>query len=112
MPIVVYDVERGMALEPMQGNWASYRVDLEYTELFPNPAVTSVSFYPCDSVLGNSLDFHQANQAHYVNDGEHEIALHAIQCNRASSRGEGEVSQFFSSCGGTLAYILELWPGW
>ena len=31
---MVYDVERGMALEPMQGNQASSRVDVGYTELF------------------------------------------------------------------------------
>ena len=40
----VYDVERGMAQESMQGNLASSRVNLGYTELFPIPAVTSVSF--------------------------------------------------------------------
>ena len=33
-----------MALELMQGNQASSRVDLVYTELFPVPAVTTVSF--------------------------------------------------------------------
>ena len=44
-----------------------------------------------------------------VQDG---IALHAVQGNRASSRGEGEVSWFFSSCGGNLGYILELRRGW
>ena len=41
---MVYDVERSMALEPMQGNWASSRVDLGYTKVFHVPAVTSVSF--------------------------------------------------------------------
>ena len=30
----------------------------------------------------------------------------------ASSRGEGEVSWFFSSCDGNLGYILELRLGW
>ena len=44
-------------------------------------------------------------------DWEHGIALHAIQENQASSRGEGDVSWFFSSCGGNLGYILELWQG-
>ena len=39
---------------------------------------------------------------------EHEIALHVLQGNQASSRGEGKVSWFFSSCGGNLGYILEL----
>ena len=45
-------------------------------------------------------------------DGEHEIALHAMQWNRASSRGEGEVSYIFWFCGGKLGYILELRRGW
>ncbi len=45
-------------------------------------------------------------------DVQHGIALHAVQGNRASSRGEGEVSWFFSSCGGNLGYILELRRGW
>ena len=41
-------------------------------------------------------------------DGEHGIALHVIQGNRAPSPSEGEVSEFFSSFGRILAYILEL----
>ena len=43
---------------------------------------------------------------------EHGIALHAIQGNQASSLAKGEVSWFFSSCGGNLGYILELRRGW
>ena len=50
-----------MAVETMQGNLASSHVDLGYTVLFCIPAVTSLSFYTCDSVLG-TLEFHQANQ--------------------------------------------------
>ena len=42
-PLVVYDVERGMAMEPIQGKWASSRVDLGYTELFCISEVTAVS---------------------------------------------------------------------
>ena len=38
------DSDYGIALEPMQGNQASSRVDLGYTELFHIPVVTSVSF--------------------------------------------------------------------
>ena len=45
-------------------------------------------------------------------DGEHGIALHAMQGNRASSHGEGDVSWFFLSCGGNLWYILKLRWGW
>ena len=43
-PIVVYDVKQGLALDPIQWNWDSSRVDLGYTELFHIPAVISVSF--------------------------------------------------------------------
>ena len=43
-PLGLYNVECSMALEPMQGNPASSRVDLGYNELFPIPALTSVSF--------------------------------------------------------------------
>ena len=39
---------------PMQWKWASSRVDLGYTELVCIPAVTSVFFSSCDSVLGDS----------------------------------------------------------
>ena len=35
------------------------------------------------------------------------IALHAMQGNRASSRGRGEVSWVFWSCGRQVVYILE-----
>ena len=61
-PLVVYYVERGMAMEPMLGKCASSRVDLVYTELFCIPEVTSVFFSSCDSVLVDSLEFHQANR--------------------------------------------------
>ena len=44
-------------------------------------------------------------------DWENTIALHAMQGNRASSRGEGNVSLVFSSCGRHLGYILELQRG-
>ena len=37
-------------------------------------------------------------------DWENAIALHAMQGNRASSRGEGEVSWVFSSCGRHVGY--------
>ena len=43
---------------------------------------------------------------------ELETALHAMQGNLASSRGEGAVSWVFSSSGRNLGYILELLQGW
>ena len=61
-PLVVYDVKEGMAMEPMKWKWASSRVDLGYTEIFCIPEVTSVFFLSCDSVLGDSLEFYQANR--------------------------------------------------
>ena len=47
----------------------------------------------------------------YLLDWEQGIALHALQGKRASSLCERQVAWFFSSCGGNLGYILELWQG-
>ena len=44
-------------------------------------------------------------------DWENGVDLHAMQGNRASSRGEGEVSCVFSGCGRHVGYILELRRG-
>ena len=42
-PLVMFNWERGIALEPMQWNQASSLVDLGYTEFFLVAAVTSGS---------------------------------------------------------------------
>ena len=76
----------------MQGTLASSQFALGYTELFCIPEVTTVFFSSCDSVLGDSLEFNQDIEAPYVFDWENRIALHSMQGNRPSSRGEGEVS--------------------
>ena len=60
--LVVYDVECEMAMDSMKGNGASSCVDLGYTNLFCIPEVTAVFFSCCDSVLGDSLQFHQGNR--------------------------------------------------
>ena len=60
-PLVLYDVENGIAMEPMKGKWASSRFDLGYTELFCITEVISVFLSSCDSFLGDSLVFHQAH---------------------------------------------------
>ena len=65
---------------------------LGYTNQFCVPEVTSVLFSSCDSLVGYSLEFNQANRGSYVFDWENSIVLHAVQGNQASSRGEGEVS--------------------
>ena len=61
-PLVVYDVERDMAMHSMKGKCASSCVDFGYTNLVCIPEVISVFFSCCDSVLGYSLQFHQGNR--------------------------------------------------
>ena len=48
----------------------------------------------------------------YLFDWKHATPQRAIQGNRASSCGVGEVSWVFSSCDRHLVYILELRRGW
>ena len=61
-PLVLYAVEHVIAMEPMKGKCASSRVDLGYTKLFCIPELTLVFISSCDSVLGDSLVFHQENR--------------------------------------------------
>ena len=61
-PLVLYDADCGMDMEPMQGKLASSQFDLGHTDLFCVPEMTSVFFSSCDSVVGDSLEFNQANQ--------------------------------------------------
>ena len=61
-PLVLYDVVRGVVMEPTQGKLGSSQIDLGYTEQFCIPGVTSVFFSSCDSVVGAPLDFNQANR--------------------------------------------------
>ena len=51
-----------MVMEPMQGKLASSQFDLGHTDLFCVPEVTSVFFSSFDSVVGDSLEFNQANR--------------------------------------------------
>ena len=62
-PLVLYDVDRGVVMEPMQGKLASSQFDFGYTEQFFIPGVTSVFFSSCDSVVGDSLVFKQVNRS-------------------------------------------------
>ena len=61
-PLVLYYVDRGVVMETIQGKFASSQFDFGYSEQFCNPGVTSVFFSSCDSVVGDSLEFNQANQ--------------------------------------------------
>ena len=60
-PLVLYDLDHRMNMEPMEGKLASSQFDLEYTELFCISEVTSVFFSSYDSDLEDSLEFNQAN---------------------------------------------------
>ena len=60
--LVLYDEDSGIVMEPIQGKLASSQIDLGHTDLFCVPEVTSVFFWSCDSVVGDSLEFNQANR--------------------------------------------------
>ena len=51
-----------MVMETMQGKLASSQFDLRHTDLFCVPEVISGFFSSCDSVVGDSLKFNQANR--------------------------------------------------
>ena len=51
-----------MAMDSMKGKCASSFVDLRYTNQFSIPEVTSVFFSSFDSLVGDSLEFNQANR--------------------------------------------------
>ena len=55
-------MDRGVVMEPMQGNLPSSQFDFGYNEQFCIPGVTSVFVSSCDSVVGDSLEFNQANR--------------------------------------------------
>ena len=59
--LVVYDVQCETAMDSMKGKCVSSCVDLGYTNQFCVPEVTSVFFSACDSLVGDSLEFNQAN---------------------------------------------------
>ena len=60
-PLVLYDVDCGVFMKPMQRKLASSQFHLGYIEQFCIPGVTSVFLSSCDSVVGDSLEFNQAN---------------------------------------------------
>ena len=50
-----------MVMEPMQGKLASSQFDLGHPDRFCFPEVILVFFSSCDCVVGDSLEFNQAN---------------------------------------------------
>ena len=61
-PLVQYDIDPGVVMEPMLVKLASSQFDFGYTEQFCIPGLTSMFFSSCDSVVGDSLEFNQANR--------------------------------------------------
>ena len=49
-------------MDSMKGKCASSSVDLGYTNQFCVPEVISEFFSSCDSLVGDSLEFNQANR--------------------------------------------------
>ena len=64
-PLVLFDGQCGMVLEPMPGKLVSHQFDLGYTELFRVAAVTSRSLLTCDRDLRASLEFHHGSQGSF-----------------------------------------------
>ena len=112
MPLVLYSVKHGIAMEPMMGKWASSRVHLGYNELFCIPEVQQCSSRFVTVFLGTLWCSIKKIEAPYVSDWKYGIALHAMQGKRASFPNEGDVSYDFWRCGRNLGYIRELQRGW
>ena len=93
----MYDEGCGLALEPMQWNRASSRVDLGYIKIFRIHVVMSVYFKTCDSVPGDSLKLHQANQ------GSLRFLLGTRNCSAHNARESGLVSR---QGGSFMAFLL------
>ena len=55
-------MDHGVVMERIKGKLASSQFDLGHTDLFCIPEVTSVFFSSCHSVVGDSLEFNQANR--------------------------------------------------
>ena len=99
-------------MDSMKWKCASSLFDLWYTNLFCIPEVTSVFFSCCDSVLEDSIQFHQENRGSL----RLWLGTRNSSARNAGESGlifeEGKVSWVFSSCGRHLVYIIELRRGW
>ena len=88
-----------MVMERMQRKLASSQFDFGYTEQFCIPGVTSVLFSSCDSVVGDSLQFNQANRDSFS------VLLGKRNCSGHNAGESGLISQG----GERLMGFLELW---
>ena len=96
--LTVYDVEWETSMDSLKGKYASSWVDLGYTNQFCVPEVTSLFFSSCDSLVGDSLEFNQANRGSLC------VWLGQRNCS-ACNAGE---SGLISWRGGSLLGFLEL----
>ena len=92
-----------MVMEPMQGKLASSQFDFGYTEQFCVPAVISMFFSSCDSVVGDSLEFNHANR------GSLHVCLGKRKCSGHNTGESGLISQGGESLMGFLELRQE--PG-
>ena len=90
-------------MELMQGKLASSQFDFGYTEEYCIPGVTSVFFSSCDSAVGDSLEFNQANR------GSLHVGLGKRNCSGHSDCESGLISQRGESLMGFLELRQE--PG-
>ena len=96
--LVVYDAEWDTAMDSMKGKCASSWVDLGYTNQFCVPEMTSVFFSSCDSLVGDSLEFNQANRGSLC------VWLGKRNCSAFNAGNSGLISWR----GGSLVGFLEL----
>ena len=87
----------------MEGKLASSQFDFGYNEQFCIPGVTSVFFSSYDSVVGDSLEFNQANPG-YVR-----VGLGKCNCSGHNAGESGLISRRGESLIGFLGYGQE--PG-
>ena len=96
--LVVYDVEWETAMDSMNGKCASTWADLWYINQFCVPEVTSVFFSSCDSLVGDCLEFNQANRGSLC------VWLWKHNCSACNAVESGLISWG----GGSLMCFLEL----
>ena len=89
-----------------EGESSSSSVDLGYTNLFCIPEVTSVFFSCCDSVLGDSLQFHQEIEGPYSFDWEHGTPQHEGRGIGPPLATRGKSHEFSRVAAGTWCIFL------
>ena len=109
-PLVLYDVDRRMVMETIQGNWPLLNL------IWGTPSYFAfLRWHQCSSYLVTcswGLSGVQSSKSRFLTCLiGNSVDLHAVQWNRASSCGEQEVSWVFSSFGRDLGYIPDLRRG-